>query len=218
MNLLELRDLVSKGEGLHTEFKLKATFPEKIVREMVGFANSSGGDLFIGVDDDGRIAGLKFAEEEKFVVDRAIRLHGVPGFKIHSDFIPLNVKRSILHYRVYESRRKPIYFLENPNVNKRGEVYIRHEDKTIKASPEMVQILKRSRRKKSAVIKLGSEEKRLFNFIEDNGKATIMDFMHICGIKRTIASQKLVDLVTASILEIEADDKADYFKMKNQEV
>jgi predicted HTH transcriptional regulator len=217
MNLLELRDLVSKGEGQHLEFKLKATFPEKIVREMVGFANSGGGQLLVGVDDDGRIAGLKFAEEERFVIDRAIRVHGIPGLKYQSQFIPLNSKRSILHYRVSESRRKPVYFLENPVQNTRGEAFIRHQDKTIKASPEMVQILKRSRGKKSTVIKLGNEEQQLFNFIARHGKATLMDFMHICGLSRALASKKLVDLVMSNILEIVADEKVDYFIMKNQE-
>ena len=64
MELQELEDLVHKGEGQLLEFKLKASFPEKIVKEMVAFANSNGGQLLVGVDDDGRIAGLKFAEEE----------------------------------------------------------------------------------------------------------------------------------------------------------
>jgi predicted HTH transcriptional regulator len=217
MNLLELRDLVSKGEGQHLEFKLKATFPEKIVREMVGFANSGGGQLLVGVDDDGRIAGLKFAEEERFVIDRAIRVHGVPELKYQSQFIPLNNKRSILHYRVSESRRKPVYFLENPVQGARGEAFIRYQDKTIKASHQMVQILKRSRGKKSTVIKLGNEEQQLFNFIERDGKATLMDFMHICGLNRALASKKLVDLVMSNILEIVADEKVDFFIMKNQE-
>ena len=35
MNLQELEDLLSKGEGQLLEFKLKASFPEKIVKEMV---------------------------------------------------------------------------------------------------------------------------------------------------------------------------------------
>ena len=184
---------------------------------MVGFANSGGGQLLVGVDDDGRIAGLKFAEEERFVIDRAIRVHGIPGLKYQSQFIPLNSKRSILHYRVSESRRKPVYFLENPTQDTRGEAFIRHQDKTIKASPEMVQILKRSRVKKSTVIKLGNEEQQLFNFIARHGQATLMDFMHICGLSRALASKKLVDLVMSNILEIVADEKVDYFIMKNQE-
>ncbi|MCK5704374.1 MAG: ATP-binding protein, partial [Cyclobacteriaceae bacterium] len=73
MKLPELEYLVRNGEGQLLEFKLKASFPEKIVKEMVAFANSNGGQLLIGVDDDGRISGLKFAEEDKFVIEKAIQ-------------------------------------------------------------------------------------------------------------------------------------------------
>ena len=81
----------------------------------------------------------------------------------------------------------------------------------------MVSILKRSRRKNSTIIKLGTEEQQLFSFIARHDKATVMDFMNICGLTRNIASKKLVDLVISNILEIVADEKDDYFIMKNPE-
>ena len=43
-----LRNLVAKGEGHMLEFKRKAAFPEKIIREMIAFANTSGGVLVGG--------------------------------------------------------------------------------------------------------------------------------------------------------------------------
>ena len=58
----------------------------------MAFANTDGGQLFIGVDDDGRISGLKFADEEKYVIDKAINDHIKPGIKYHSEFIPVNKK------------------------------------------------------------------------------------------------------------------------------
>ena len=58
----QLRRLVSQGEGQHLEFKRKASFPEKIVRELIAFANTEGGTLLIGVDDDKSIPGVKFPE------------------------------------------------------------------------------------------------------------------------------------------------------------
>jgi predicted HTH transcriptional regulator len=47
-----LKALVRQGEGMHLEFKLKAAHPEKIVREIVAFANAQGGLLLVGVGDD----------------------------------------------------------------------------------------------------------------------------------------------------------------------
>jgi predicted HTH transcriptional regulator len=212
MKLQELEYLVSKGEYQLLEFKLKASFPEKIVREMVAFANSDGGQLLIGVDDDGRISGLKFAEEDKFVIEKAIQNHIKPRIKYQCEFIPINRKRSVLHYRIYENRKKPSYYLEDPK--KRGKAYVRIEDKSVQASREMVEILKRSRIKKSYPVKLGEKEQLLFRHIESNGKTTLSDFIKISGLSRYNASQTLIRLVLSNILDIEIGDKTDYYSMK----
>jgi predicted HTH transcriptional regulator len=212
MKLQELEDVVSKGEGQLLEFKLKATFPEKIVKEMVAFANSAGGQLFIGVDDDGRISGVKFAEEEKFVIEKAIQDHIKPGIRYQSEVIPISKKRNVLHYRIFENRKKPSYFLYDPN--KRGKAYLRVNDKSVQASREMVEILKRSKNNKSFPIHLGDKEQLLFQYIEKHGKTTLSKFMEISGLSRFKASQILIRLVVSNILNIETDEKADYFSMK----
>lgn len=212
MELQELEDLVSKGEGQLLEFKLKASFPEKIVKEMVAFANSKGGQLFVGVDDDGRISGLKFAEEDRFVLEKAIRDHIKPNIKYQLESIPINKKRNVLHYKVFESKKKPSYYLEDPT--KRGKAYVRVNDKSMQASREMVQILKRSKQKKSYPIRLGEKEQLLFQHIERHGKTTLSNFMDVSGLKRFQASQILIRLVVSNILNIEISEKADYFSMK----
>ena len=212
MKLQELEDLVSKGEGQLLEFKLKASFPDKIVKEMVAFANTNGGHLFIGVDDDGRISGLKFAEEDKFVIDRAIKSHIKPGIKYQFESIPINRKRTVLHYKVFENRKKPSYYLTDPN--KRGKAYVRVNDKSMQASREMVQILKRSKIKKSYPVRLGDKEQLLFQHIEQHGKTTLDMFMEISGLSRFNASQILISMVVSNILNIEIGEKDDYFSMK----
>ena len=212
MELQELEDLVSNGEGQLLEFKLKATFPEKIVKEMVAFANSNGGQLLVGVDDDGRIAGLKFAEEEKFVLEKAIKSHIKPQIRYQVESIAINRKRNVLHFKIVESKKKPCYFLEDPA--KRGKAYVRVNDKSMKASREMVEILKRSHQKKSYPVRLGDTEQLLFKHIEEHGKTTLLKFMNIAGLKRFQASQILIRLVVSNILNIEIGEKADYFSMK----
>ena len=72
----QLRLLVSHGEGASLEFKRKATFPEKIVREMIAFANTKGGILLIGIGDDGSLAGLKHPEDELHVMTEALKKSG----------------------------------------------------------------------------------------------------------------------------------------------
>lgn len=53
MTELELQALTSQGEGLHIEFKESIT--SNLSKEMVAFANTKGGVILIGVDDDGVI-------------------------------------------------------------------------------------------------------------------------------------------------------------------
>jgi ATP-dependent DNA helicase RecG len=49
---------VAAGEGPQQEFKRLIDNTESIAGEIVAFANAEGGALFIGVDDDGSIAGV----------------------------------------------------------------------------------------------------------------------------------------------------------------
>ena len=53
MDLIEIKVLVSRGGGQYLEFKKKANYTEKIVKEVVTFVNSERGQLLLGVDDKG---------------------------------------------------------------------------------------------------------------------------------------------------------------------
>ena len=49
---------LSAGEGLSVEFKERLS---NLDREMVAFANTSGGIIYLGVDDSGKIIGIPTA-------------------------------------------------------------------------------------------------------------------------------------------------------------
>ena len=57
MTLYELNEIIENGENQHVEFKRKFTEPEKIAKEMIAFANTQGGDLLFGSDDDKTVVG-----------------------------------------------------------------------------------------------------------------------------------------------------------------
>ncbi len=52
-----LKDLLAGGENSHVEFKRDTIRGEQLAREAVAFANSSGGTILLGVDDDKNIIG-----------------------------------------------------------------------------------------------------------------------------------------------------------------
>ncbi|MCP5045984.1 MAG: ATP-binding protein [bacterium] len=51
MTRKELLELVKLGEGLHIEFKAK--FSASVGKEICAFANTIGGKILFGVNDDG---------------------------------------------------------------------------------------------------------------------------------------------------------------------
>ena len=218
MNLKELQEVVAQGEGQQIEFKLKATFPDKIAREIVAFANSNGGQGFIGVDDRGVISGLKFADEEQYEIEQAIRRHIRPTIKYRVEQVPISKKKAILYLKIFEQRRKPVFFLEDPDTSQRGFAFIRHRDKSIKASREMVQIMRRSRSKKSYPVVLGNTERLLFQVLAQHGRATVHDLIKFTGLPNHTLSRKLIDLVLCNILQIDFDEKADFYSIKSTEL
>ena len=51
-----LKSILKKGEDHKTEFKEEVY--KKLDREIVAFANASGGKIYIGITDDGEIKGV----------------------------------------------------------------------------------------------------------------------------------------------------------------
>ena len=55
MEASELLEIVARGEDSRHQFKADATNANSLAAEMVAFANSGGGQIFVGVSDDGTI-------------------------------------------------------------------------------------------------------------------------------------------------------------------
>lgn len=210
-----LQELVRQGEGQNLEFKRKANFPEKIIREMVAFANAEGGYLLIGVADNGSIHGLKYADEEKYALDKAIVNYIRPKIKFKNFLVPVNGVRSVLVYDISESKKKPHYALSHPK-NKWGKAYLRHQDKSVQASREMVEIMRGQRFRNGQKIYYGSNEKILFKYLDDAGKITLSTYCKISGLPRKTASKTLVRLVLSNVLAVVFNDKEDHFKFNTQ--
>ena len=60
MNKNELQLILEEGEGYSIEFKESLA---NIDREIVAFANSSGGRIFLGITDDDKIKGIQITNK-----------------------------------------------------------------------------------------------------------------------------------------------------------
>lgn len=58
MELAQLEERVQRGEDLHTEFKRWPLPTDDLANSLISFANTDGGQLILGVADDGRILGV----------------------------------------------------------------------------------------------------------------------------------------------------------------
>src|SRR6187549_574403 len=110
LQVQQLRKLVAAGEGSTLEFKRKATYPEKIVREIIAFANTKGGILLLGIGDDGTVPGLKHPEEEVYAMNQALK-KVKPALRYIETFVPIGNSRTVIQYEVLESETKPHYLM-----------------------------------------------------------------------------------------------------------
>ena len=71
MNLDTINMLVQEGEGLTVEFKER--FTPRIDEDMVAFANTKGGAIFLGVKDDRTVSGEKLTNDLKARINSIAR-------------------------------------------------------------------------------------------------------------------------------------------------
>ncbi|BDD05983.1 AlbA family DNA-binding domain-containing protein [Aureibacter tunicatorum] len=213
MDYATLQHHVQYGEGQHTEFKRKVNHPEKIIKEIVAFANSGGGRLFLGVDDNGDIHGLKYADGDIFELNKFIQTMIKPAVKYKLEKVHVGAGKEVVCYEIEQGHRKPYIVREKP-LSKIGTAYIRSEDKSIQASKEVREILRRQRRGLNIQFHFGETEKLLMEYLEAHGKITVSIFRKIAKLSKYLASKKLILLTLANVLEIIPSDREDEFVMR----
>ena len=93
-----LKLILEEGEGYHSEFKETLS---KIDKEIVAFANASGGKIFVGISDDGQIKGFKLTNKSKSEI-QSIAENCDPPIRISIDKF-----ENIAIINVPEGNRKP---------------------------------------------------------------------------------------------------------------
>jgi len=215
MNTEELKDIISEGESSTVEFKRKISSLQKISKEISAFANTKGGLIIIGVDDDGTIVGVSSEKEEIDQIITACNFHIIPPVEPSFDIISLK-KKDILIVYINESDNKPHKIIEeNPDTKKPiKRAYIRVGESSVIASREMTRLLAaQNANSKPLTISFGDKEKRLFAYLEKNEKTTVKEFAKIVNISSRRAERLLISLVRAGVLQIHSDTNHDYFTL-----
>ncbi|MEO9887869.1 MAG: ATP-binding protein [Balneola sp.] len=197
MSLKDLKNLIATGESSFLEFKHKVASPEKIAKEMVAFANTNGGRILVGVDDNGDIAGIESYYEEEFWLKQAAKDVCVPAIEINIEMVHAG-KKDVLIVEVSESDQKPIAV----KGSKKRTVYIRQNDENIAATDDRVEVLKNTTSSEGVTFEYGERERQLFRFLNEYGDITIERFSIISNITTYRAERILVDMASAGVLDM----------------
>ncbi|MGB2958612.1 MAG: ATP-binding protein [Bacteroidota bacterium] len=217
MNYKDVRILIEEGEGFEIEFKRRISAPEKIARTLVAFANTRGGHILFGVDDDGSIVGVESEKSEMELIHEAGTVFCVPEILPLIDIVPFSGKDVIVAF-VEESQDKPHYFSGNSDGRTQNgdqtKVFIRVNDKTVMASKEVVKILRDERPDAPPLrIAIGENERHLFRYLEGHERITAREFCSLVNISYRRGMRILVSLVRAGVLRIHTMEKMDYFTL-----
>ncbi|MBI5020926.1 MAG: putative DNA binding domain-containing protein [Ignavibacteriales bacterium] len=215
MNYRDVKLMIEEGEGFMLEFKRRISSPEKIARTIISLANTKGGTILFGVDDDGSIVGVESEKSEIELIEIAGRDFSDPRIEPLIQIVPFDGKDVIVCY-IPESRTKPHYFL-GPVDQANGEntrVYIRVNDKTMMASKEVIKILKDENPDSPPLkVAIGENEKRLFAYLETKERITVREFGRLVNISDRRASRILVSLVRAGVVRIHTHEKEEYYTL-----
>lgn len=215
LSFQELKKLVAEGEGHYLEFKRKAKFPHKILKEISAFANSEGGRLLLGVADDGSIPGLSQAEEEAFIMEEYMKkfLRPEPQISVSKVSVP-GMRSWVLVYVIEPHAPGPVFVLPELQGEER-RAYIRKADESLQASKEMRDIIRYRHSGRSFRFEYGIKERMLLEYLEKNKAISLTQMCALAGVDRETASRTLVLLCLCGVLDIRPDEKGDSFVLKN---
>lgn len=216
MTRKQLLKLIKEGENLTVEFKQRFSTFEKIAKEMIALANTKGGFLIFGIDDDGSTYGVESEKGEAELIKESAERYCEPpvSYKIH--FIDIYEKEIVIA-EIHESDNKPHRiqdYLSSLDLNT-AEVYVRVKDKSVPASKEMIKILQAKTSKKALKkYEIGKIEKSLFKYFEKNETISVKQLSQFANISQRRASRSIINLVRANTLMIHTKENGEeYFTL-----
>ena len=114
--------------------EFKSQFTEEIYKEVIAFANTDGGIVYAGIDNDGNVIGLADADQEYTRITNGIRDAIMPDVTM---FVRFTIQDSkVVRIAVSEGTNKP-YYLKGKGLKPSG-VYVRQGTSSVPASPEQI--------------------------------------------------------------------------------
>lgn len=114
--------------------EFKSQFTEEIYKEVIAFANTDGGIVYVGIDNDGNVIGLADVDQEYTRITNGIRDAIMPDVTM---FVRYTIQdNKVVRIAVSEGANKP-YYLKGKGLKPSG-VYVRQGTSSVPASPEQI--------------------------------------------------------------------------------
>jgi predicted HTH transcriptional regulator len=219
MDYKDVDRLVEMGEGFGVEFKRKVSTPEKIARALIAFANTEGGHILFGIDDDGTVVGVESEKSEVDLIQQAGSNFCDPPIDPEIDIVAYDNVDVIVAY-VPESAEKPHKYVgPNGQADPGTRVYIRVHDKTVMASREVIKVLRDERPDAPPLrMEFGKNERALLEYLDGHERITMREFSDLVNISERRASRILATLVRTGVVRIHTLERSVYFTLSRESI
>ncbi|MBQ4498397.1 MAG: ATP-binding protein, partial [Spirochaetaceae bacterium] len=113
--------------------ELKRQFTDEIKKEVVAFANTAGGIIYVGVNDDGSVCGVENVDDEMLRLSSSIRQSIKPDITMFVSYMTEVLEdKNVIKITVQRGNARP-YYLANKGMRSAG-VYVRHGSESVMAS------------------------------------------------------------------------------------
>lgn len=204
-----IKQLIKRGEGLHLDFKFEVSDAAKIARSLVAFANTDGGKLLIGVNDNGSIAGIR-SEEECFMIKDAALNHCRPEVKFTSKEWQVGSQK-VLEVSIPKSEEFPH---KAPDQKGRFKAFFRFEDQNLLASGVMMKVWNKQQSENNVSFVYSEEAKLLLNFLQENESVSLKEVMTATNTSKFEAEHLLSDLIILDVIKMTTTEEKQFFSLK----
>ena len=119
-------------ENERTEFKSRVT--DEIYKEVIAFANTDGGVIYVGIDDQGNVVGLEDTDGSYTRLTNGVRDAIQPDVTMFVRYVLQDDR--VIRIEVSEGSYKP-YYLKGKGLKPTG-VFVRQGTSSVPASPDLI--------------------------------------------------------------------------------
>jgi predicted HTH transcriptional regulator len=208
-----IKELIRNGEDSKIEFKKTLSQLEKVAKTLVSFANSGGGTIIIGIQDDKQVVGVVDPHEELFVLQKAALQYSVPAINYSVSETECNGKLVLL-VEVKESLSKPH---RSKSIGGDWQIYVRSGSQCLLASNFDVNIMETEdniHESDTINSRVTNNERTLFKFLDVHKRITHKEYARIINVSRDRAFQILANLTLSGRVNKKSGNEGVFFTLR----